>query len=440
MLLTIITFLIVFSLLIFAHELGHFWFARKFGIRAEEFGFGFPPRIFGVQLLKGKKLVKMAEKEKVEIEISDYQTPDDREIIKETITNQKQEIDQLVSFKKWRFIRGSGDPEAGPSEEGIEAGTIYSLNWIPLGGFVKIKGENGEDENEPDSFASRKIWQRATILSAGVGMNVILAAVLISLGLAIGFPQALDNIDSRARVSDKKIQITQIMPDSPAAKTGFMAGDTILTIDDKEFAVEEELQDFVDRETGKELAYKIKRGQEEITLKAIPEIREETGRGGIGIGIATTGLVKYPWYLAIEEGIRETVFLTWAIIVAFYELIKGLIMGRGVAIDVAGPIGIAALTGQVAQMGLIYILQFTALLSINLAIINFFPFPALDGGRVLFLIIEKIKGSPVKRELETAIHNIGFALLMLLVLVVTFRDVARFGDKFKMLWERIIGN
>ena len=125
---------------------------------------------------------------------------------------------------------------------------------------------------------------------------------------------------------------------------------------------------------------------------------------------------------------------------AFYELIKGLIMGRGVAIDVAGPIGIAALTGQVAQMGLIYILQFTALLSINLAIINFFPFPALDGGRVLFLIIEKIKGSPVKRELEAAIHNIGFALLMLLVLVVTFRDVARFGDKFKMLWERIIGN
>ena len=124
---------------------------------------------------------------------------------------------------------------------------------------------------------------------------------------------------------------------------------------------------------------------------------------------------------------------------AFYELIKGLVMGRGVAVDVAGPVGIAALTGQVAHMGFIYILQFTALLSINLAIINFLPIPALDGGRVLFLIIEKIKGSPVKRELETAIHNIGFALLMLLVLVVTFRDVARFGDSFKALWERIVG-
>ncbi|MFA4833333.1 MAG: RIP metalloprotease RseP [Patescibacteria group bacterium] len=439
MILTIITFLIVFSLLIFAHELGHFWFARKFGVRAEEFGFGFPPRIFGVQLLKGKKLVKVAEKEKMEIKISDFETKDGGEIIKETITDEKQETLQLVSFKKWRFVRGSGDPEIKAGEEEMQASTIYSLNWIPLGGFVKIKGENGEEENESDSFASRKIWQRATILSAGVGMNVILAAILISLGLMIGFPQALDNIDSRARVSDKKIQIAQIIPDSPAAKTGFMAGDTIITINDKAFVAEEELQNFVDGETGKELAYKIKRGQEEMTLKAIPEIREETGRGGIGIAIATTGLVKYPWYLAVEEGIRETGLLTWAIIVAFYDLIKGLVMGQGVAVDVAGPVGIAALTGQVAHMGLIYILQFTALLSINLAIINFLPFPALDGGRVLFLIIEKIKGSPVKRELEAAVHNIGFALLMLLVLVVTFRDVARFGDNFKALWERVIG-
>jgi len=388
MFLTIIAFLVVFSLLIFAHELGHFWFARKFGVRAEEFGFGFPPRIWGIY--KNKE-------------------------------------------GKWRQVGGNKEVEDAVS-------TIYSLNWIPIGGFVKIKGENGENENEPDSFSSRKIWQRAAILSAGVSMNIILAAFLISLGLIIGFPQVLDNLDSRAEVSDKKIQIAQIMPDSPAAKTGFMAGDTIITINNKEFAVEEELQDFVDGQTGQELAYKIKRGQEEITLKAIPEIREETGRGGIGIAIATTGLVKYPWYLAIEEGLKETVLLTWAIILAFYELIKGLVMGQGVAIDVAGPVGIAALTGQVAHMGLIYILQFTALLSINLAIINFLPFPALDGGRVLFLIIEKIKGSPVKRELEGAIHNIGFALLMLLVLVVTFRDVARFGDSFRALWEKIIGN
>ena len=150
-------------------------------------------------------------------------------------------------------------------------------------------------------------------------------------------------------------------------------------------------------------------------------------------------MVKYPWHLAIAEGIKTTIVLTWLIMVAFYELIKGLFVGQGVSADLAGPVGIAVITGQVARMGFVYILQFTALLSINLAIINFLPIPALDGGRVLFLIIEKFKGSPVKKEIETAIHNIGFSLLMLLVLIVTFRDVARFGDKFKALWERFIG-
>lgn len=440
MFVTIITFLIVFSLLIFAHELGHFWLARKFGVRAEEFGFGFPPRVFGVQILKGKKLVRVAESEKVEIKIADYQTMDDREIIKETIIDKKQEIDQVVSFKKWRFIRGHEEPEASPGEEDMQVSTIYSFNWIPLGGFVKIKGENGEDENEPDSFASRKIWQRATILSAGVGMNIVLAAILISFGLMIGLPQVLDNLNPRAQISDKKIQIAQVITESPAEKAGLAIGDIIAAIDSQQFASEEELQNFVAAKTGQELNYKIERGGEEITFKIIPEIRPETGRGGIGIAIATTGLVKYPWYLAIEEGIKTTIILIWVIILAFYGLIKGLVMGQGVSVDIAGPVGIAALTGQVAQMGFVYILQFTALLSVNLAIINFLPLPALDGGRVLFLIIEKIKGSPVKREIETVVHNIGFSLLMLLVLVVTFRDVARFGDSFKALWEKIISN
>lgn len=131
--------------------------------------------------------------------------------------------------------------------------------------------------------------------------------------------------------------------------------------------------------------------------------------------------------------------MIWLIIAAFYELFKGLILGHGVSADVAGPVGIAVLTGQVARMGIIYIMQFTAMLSINLAIINFLPLPALDGGRVLFLILEKIKGRPVRRELEAAIHNIGFILLMILIAAITFRDILKFGDKFRMLWERIAG-
>jgi len=383
--LAIITFIIVLSLLVFVHELGHFFVAKKFGVPAKEFGFGFPPRAWGI-----------------------YRNVDG----------------------KWKSVKGGKEVKDAK-------GTIYSLNWIPIGGFVQL-GEDEEESDDKSHFINKPIWQRASILSAGVIMNIVLAAVIISAGLMIGLPQVLSSeISSKAVITDKKIQIVEVLPNSPAVIAEIKTGDIILDINDNKFTKYEDLQNFVDENVGQELNYKIKRGQDEIISKITPEIREETGKGGIGVSIAETGIVKYPWYLAISEGIKTTLFLTWAIIVAFYELLKGIIIGQGVPAGVSGPVGIAVMTGQVARMGIIYVMQFTAILSINLAIINFLPFPALDGGRVLFLFIEKIKGSPVKRELEATIHNIGFSLLMLLVLIVTFRDVARFGDKFKMLFEKI---
>jgi len=385
MFITLVTFIIVLSVLVFAHEMGHFWTARKFGVKAEEFGFGFPPRIGGIY---------------------------------------KNEQGQ------WKTVWGSKEVKDAP-------GTVYSLNWLPLGGFVKIKGENGDNEDEPDSFASKKIWQRAIMLSAGVVMNIVLAAVLFSFGFMIGLPQGVEGINPRAIVSDQKVQIAQVLPDSPAKQAGLEMGDFVIGVNDNKFTTDEELQNFVGTRAGEELNYKISRGGEELSFKITPELREDTGRGGIGIAIATTGLVKYPWYMAIWEGIITTIFLTWAIMLAFYDLFKDLILGQGLSADIAGPVGIATITGRFAHMGFIYLLNFTALLSINLAILNFIPFPALDGGRILFLIIEKIKGSPVKRELENVIHNTGFIILMLLVLAVTWRDVARLGDVFKGILNRL---
>lgn len=393
MLLTIVIFLIVLSILVFAHELGHFAMARRFGVKAEEFGFGFPPRAVGF-----------------------YKN----------------------AAGKRKIVWGAKEVTDSP-------GTVYSLNWLPLGGFVKIKGENGpsassgqaEDEDR-DSFAGKPIWQRAFMLSAGVVMNIVLAMILISVGFMAGLPQSLgDNLNARAKISDKKIQIVQVLKDTPAQAAGLKIGDTIVSVDNNAFLNYEELQNYVNANVGKPLNYNLKRGADLLEVNIIPELMPETNKGGVGIAITQTGTVSYPWYLAIWEGIKSTLVLTWAIIMAFYELIKALIMGQGVTADLSGPVGIASLTGQVARMGIIYLIQFTALLSINLAVINFFPFPALDGGRVLFLIIEKIKGSAVKREVEGAIHNIGFALLMLLVLVVTFRDVSRFGDAFKNLLGKI---
>ncbi len=386
MFLTIIAFAAVLCVLIFAHELGHFMMARKFGVKAEEFGFGFPPRIFGV-----------------------YKNTAD----------------------KWKFVFGS--------KKAIGAkDTVYSINWLPLGGFVKIKGENGEDEAAADSFACRPIWQRAFMLSAGVVMNIVLAAVLISFGFMIGLPQSLDgNLSSRANVSHRQIQIAQVMKNTPAESAGLKAGDYIASIDNKFFSNYHELQDYTNLNDGNELSYKIKRGNDFMDKNIVPKKIGELEKSGIGIAIAEIGVVSYPWHIAVFEGVKTTFILTWNIILAFYDLIRGLILGHGVTADLSGPVGIATMTGQVARMGFIYLLQFTALLSINLAVINFIPFPALDGGRVLFLIIEKIKKSPIKKEVEAVMHNIGFVLLMILVLLVTFRDVGRFSGGLKAIFEKI---
>lgn len=382
----IIPITVVLSILVFVHELGHFWVARKFGLKPKEFGFGFPPRAIGV-----------------------YKTADG----------------------SWKKVKGTKDPE-----DAVD--TIYSINWFPMGGFVQL-GEDDDPGNDPNHFNNKKIWQRSCIIVAGVTMNIILAAFLFSVGYMIGLPQEVDPSDTRAIVSDRKVQVTDVMENSPAELAEVKAGDVILRIENQEFLSTEEIQKFVGENAGNELVYKIKRGDKVYEKKIVPEIRPETNIGGIGIGIIETAKVRYSFFTAIFEGFRTTYNMTILIVVAFGKLLAGLFMGKGLGGDVAGPVGIASLTGQVAQLGMIYILRFTAVLSINLAILNALPIPALDGGRLLFLFIEKIKGSPVKKEVEAIIHNTGFALLMLLVLVVTIKDISRFSDKFIMLWDKIIG-
>ncbi len=373
---TAIIFILVLSILVFVHEFGHFWVAKRLGVKAEEFGFGFPPRIFGFYKNKEGKWKKVLGKKEV-------QDTDD---------------------------------------------TVYSVNWIPLGGFVKIKGEDGEDKQSSDSFASKKIWKRAIILSAGVTMNVVLAAVLFSIGSITGIPKAINNdIGSNAIVSDKKIQVVEVLPQSPAKEAGMKMADIIVSINGQKFEDVSKIQDFVDSHCDEELIYKISRGDKDVTFNIEPQSLSGTDREGVGVALVTTGLVKYPFFTGIWEGIKTTGLLIVTIILALVGLIKGLIVGdSGVAQQVAGPVGIASLTGQVADMGIAYLMQFVALLSVNLAIINFIPFPALDGGRILFLIIEKIKGCPVKKETEALFHNFGFIFLLLLILVVTFHDISRF--------------
>ena len=369
----ILPFLIILSILVFVHEWGHFVMARKFGVKAEEFGFGFPPRALGIYKNKNNK---------------------------------------------WKIVRGSKKVE-----DAID--TVYSVNWIPLGGFVKIKGEDGDSGAEEDSFAHKKIWKRVIILSAGVSMNIVLAMVLISIGLMLGLPHSADgDFGDKAKISDESITITYVAPETPALESGIKMGDVLLSINDQKFASIEEVEEFTETKEGEKLSYEIKRGKEVFSLEATPKnIGGEEKNIGIGIGISETVKVSYPWYIAIWQGIKQTFFLLGAIVLAFFGLIKGLIMGQGVGGEIGGPVKIAELTGQFADLGIAQLLQFTALISVNLAVINFLPIPALDGGRVLFLIIEKIKGSPVKKEIEAVVHNIAFILLIILIVIVTFNDI-----------------
>ncbi|MFA7377863.1 MAG: RIP metalloprotease RseP [Patescibacteria group bacterium] len=384
MIITIIIFIAVLSLLVFVHELGHFCLARRFGVRANEFGFGFPPRALGFYKNKAGKWRR------------------------------------VVGKTTYEDLEKNEDESLQPAP----LATIYSLNWLPIGGFVNIKGENDNGNVEPDSFGAKKIWQRVAILAAGVTMNVVLAWFLFSLGYMLGLPQTTTDLNRHARVSEASVAIIEVMPDSPAARAGLQAGDFILRIDGQEVGLESDVQNIVGNSGQEEVELLLKRGENEESVTITPEINE-AGRGVMGVGIMAAGTVSYPFFPAIWEGAKLTVWMLGEIFTAFFDLIANLFTGDKIAGEFAGPVGIANITGQAARLGFVYLLQFIALLSLNLAVINILPFPALDGGRILFLLIEKVKGKPVRRDFEAIAHNIGFLLLIALVLFVTYKDVIK---------------
>lgn len=384
MLLTLIIFILVLSVLVFAHEFGHFFTARRFGVKAEEFGFGFPPRAIG------------------------------------WYRNGSGQWHQVLGDKSVESLEKSDDSKIipGPKE------TVYSLNWLPIGGFVKIKGENGEGKNDDDSFAAKSIWKRIIILAAGVIMNIILAWFLFSLGYLIGLPQSTDTVGSNARISESQVIVAQVMADSAAWQAGLKEGDIIKRINSIDISTEKSLQDIIAASANQEADLVIERGSVEQTVKVTP-VAKDGGRATIGIGIFSSGLVSYPFFSALWEGMKTEVWVIGQIFTSLAGLLAEIFHGKNVSDQFAGPIGIANITGQAARLGFTYLLQFTALLSLNLAVINILPFPALDGGRILFLLIEKAKGKPVRQEVEALIHNIGFLLLIALVLFITYKDIVK---------------
>ncbi|HLC94891.1 MAG TPA: RIP metalloprotease RseP [Patescibacteria group bacterium] len=371
--LTVFIFVVLLGLLIFVHELGHFVVARRNDIKVDEFGFGFPPRMFGV--------------------------------VKENATG------------KYKMIWGNKE------SDGTQ--TVYSFNWLPLGGFVRIKGEDGENQ-DPDSFAKKSAWIRTKVLGAGVFMNLVFAWLLITIVFTLGLPQPITP-EQRVQYPDAKIQILEVKKDTPAATMGLQLGDEILVIGGVDITSLKQVSDIINAHKGKNLEIIINRLGEEKVLSGIPRTEYPPNEGSLGIAFSETAIVSYPWYESIYRGALTTYDITIAILQAFGSMLASVSgLGEKTVVDVTGPVGIVYLTKQMSDLGLAYLLQFAALLSINLAIINILPIPALDGGRILFVLIEKLKGTPVSRSTEGIIHQVGFMLLLLLMLIITVRDFSTF--------------
>lgn len=359
---SIFLFIVILCVLIVAHEFGHFIAAKRAGIRVDEFAIGFPPRLF------------------------------------------KKRIGE----------------------------TLYSINAFPVGGFVKIFGENPDEESihgkdAKRSFVHKPKLVQAWVISAGIIFNLLLAYVLISLGFMIGVPYSRDDLQYGSRVTGASLVVSAVHPDSPASRAGVKAGDEILALYGGADALEHpgttSVQDFVAHHETVTLA--VKREGSIQTLVVIPEMTTGIDRPVMGISMDNTGMLKLPIHEALFAGLTSTASITVATAVGLFDFFKDMLTGQASFDAISGPVGIVKIVGDASTLGFVYLLSLTAIISINLAIINILPFPALDGGRLLFVIIESIKGSPIKPVVANSLNGIGFILLILLMVVVTYHDIAK---------------
>ena len=373
MILTIIVFLLILTVLVLIHEAGHFFVAKKLGIKVEEFGFGLAPRAFGIK-------------------------------------------------------RGE---------------TTYSINFLPIGGFVKLYGEDeagagnvklkvesgklSPQKRDPAeagkvdldrAFFSRPVWQRALVVVAGVVMNFLLAVLILTYFFGISGVQAPGN----------KVFVTDVVKDSPAQKAGLKTGDQIVSINGEKITSPTQLVSTTKQHLGEKLRLTIlQKNKIEKNTEVTPRKTYPVNQGPIGVGISSDVITKkYPLYQAPFVGLVQALNYSWLILSGLGSIVYQLITAAQVPKGVAGPVGIAQLTGQFVAIGPLAVLSFVSLLSLNLAILNILPIPALDGGRLFFILIEGVTGRKVSQRFESYAHAIGMALLLTLIAVITLNDIIRF--------------
>jgi len=363
---SIFIFIAILVVLILVHEFGHFIVAKRAGIRVDEFSIGFGP--------------------------------------------------------KW-FSKKVGETE-------------YTFKPLLAGGYVKIFGENPDEESisGPDSarsFFNAPKWIQAAVIIAGVFFNILLSWFIFAAVFMLGMPTAVSD-EERNTVQNPRVVIADVLPDAPAELAGIKRNDTLLSLSAGGAYAEAESGDivsnFIAAHPNDEITLSVKRGDEVLSIVALPQknlIPDEPDRAAVGISMGIVGEMR----LAPHKAVYEAAILVYKILPAIFFAIIGFlgsaIIGTADFSQVAGPVGIVGLVGDAASLGAVSLLMFTAFISLNLAVINVLPFPALDGGRLLFVIIETIKGSPIKPVVANVMNSIGFALLILLMILITFNDVAR---------------
>lgn len=287
--------------------------------------------------------------------------------------------------------------------------TLYSLRIIPLGGFNKIAGMDPDEEQDEYSFNRKPIWARMLVIFAGSFMNFVLPVMLfIMVFLTAGIDKP----------SDQAVLGT-ILADKPAAQSGLAAGDRILSIDGATVNNWTEFVGTIRNSANKKLTITYERGGNVATTSVVPEFDAQANRGVIGV---MPEVVNYrPGF---GEAFALSVKQTYMIAATMLAGIIQMVTGQAPA-DVAGPIGVAQMAGQVAQLGFIPLLQFAAFLSINLGLLNLLPVPVLDGGHLVTLAVEAVRGKPLSRDKMQFIQMIGFALLLMLMVLATFKDITR---------------
>lgn len=364
---SVIIFIVILAVLVFVHELGHFLAAKVSGIRVDEFGLGFPPRLLGIK--KGE--------------------------------------------------------------------TEYTLNAIPFGGFVKIFGENPDESSisGPDSgrsFVHKHKLLQIFVLAAGVIGNIIFAWAVLSIGFMIGLPGAASEYSSE-NISDVRTIITEVAPQSPAEEAGLKPGDAILSLaagkDSLQNITTLEVQSFIAAHGNTPITVSYSRGSEVREAAVTPEEGIVEGRPAVGIAMDSIGTVRFGFFTALYKGAELTIFLLERIAVGLFEFLKTAVTGGGGFNQVAGPVGIAGMVKDAQTLGFAYLLSFIALISLNLAIINLIPFPALDGGRILFVLVEAVTRRPIKPAIANAANAVGFAFLILLMIAVTYHDIIKLFTK-----------